>query len=232
MKQVAQQEAERARFVVEKVFLFKVYHPQTLLASINFFHGKAVKPWKSNPFLPPSRQSNRSRQPSSQRRETPKLPCSSPTPWWRLAMAWWNSVNWRLPRRLLSSSRAPEMSPTCPLDRARCSSCLSDDRFPTSAPFWLSLAVPRPLKEWLEELVQDSKLDTHSSHSFCKPTMDWALPVAARGGRQSERSVTYTSAKSSHVLKEAGDKSTYSSRNEMTMRSLLHCHSEHLETKI
>lgn len=44
MKQVAQQEAERARFVVEKVFLFKVYHPQTQLPSIYSFDRKAVKP--------------------------------------------------------------------------------------------------------------------------------------------------------------------------------------------
>lgn len=36
----------------------------------------------------PFRQSNRSRRPSSQQREIPKLPCSSPTPWWRLAMVW------------------------------------------------------------------------------------------------------------------------------------------------
>lgn len=82
MKQVAQQEAERARFVVEKVFFLMnnyVFHPPV--------HSGSVFVASPNAFYP-FRQSNRSRQPSSQQRETPRLPCSLPTPWWRRVTVW------------------------------------------------------------------------------------------------------------------------------------------------
>lgn len=75
MKQVAQQEAERARFVVEKVFIFKACTWRKYLWS---FHERKVQDYDFS--FSHFRQSNRNKRPSSQQRETPKLPCSSPTP--------------------------------------------------------------------------------------------------------------------------------------------------------